>query len=139
MEHSRSKAPVVTRLALSFAAILFGAGAAQAASSPYSVHMERQRGSILIVEHTPVTARAGVRTVYRAKAVRKHWVPPSKVAAARKVHRRKAVRVGYSGALAGGCSNGGHVRRRLPSGEAVLLHRDVCEGIAPISSLPGRF
>ena len=128
----------MTLLALSLAAILFKAGAAQAASSPYSVHIERQRGSILIVEHTPVTARAGVRTVYRAKAVRKHWVPPSKVAAARKVHR-KAVRVGYSGALAGGCSNGGHVGRRLPSGEAVLLHRDVCEGIAPISSLPGRF
>jgi hypothetical protein len=127
-------------VALGLAAILVGATAAQSASSPYPVHIERQRGSILVIEHTPVPARAGVQKLHRARVVRTHRVRPAKVAAVRKVHRRKAVRVdSLSSALAGGCRDGGYVRRRLPTGEGVLLHRDVCEGIAPVSSLPGRF
>jgi hypothetical protein len=123
------------RAALAIVAALLGVPAAQA-GSPYPVHIERQRGSTLVIEHTPVPARVGVRTVYRAKVVRIR-----KARAVRKVHRRTVVRESYvrNSAIAGGCWDGGHVRRRLPAGAVVVLHRDVCEGIAPISSLQGRY
>jgi hypothetical protein len=75
------------------------------------------------------------------KTVRKHRIRPAKTMTIRKAYRRKAVHVRYShgSAIAGGCRGAGYVRRQLPGGVIVLLHRDVCEGIAPISSLPGRF
>jgi hypothetical protein len=127
------------RLPLTLAATLLSLGAAQA-GSPYPIHIERQHGSTLVIEHTPVPARVGARTVVSAKIVRKHKIRSAKVVAARKVYRRKTTRTSYSRnpAIAGGCRDGGYVRRQLPAGAAVLLHRDVCEGIAPISSLPGR-
>lgn len=128
----------MNRFALALAATLLAATAAQAASSPYPVNIERQRGSLLVIEHTPVAARVGVRTVRRTKIVRTHRLRPARALAVRKVHRRKIVRLYRDSALAGGCRDGGHVRRQLPSGALVVLHRDVCEGVAPISSLPGR-
>jgi hypothetical protein len=128
------------RSALILAAALLSLGAAQAAS-PYPVHIERQHGQTLVIEHSPVSARGGVRKFVRTKIVRKHKIRPARAMAVRKVHRRKAIRTSYSNnaAIAGGCRDGGYVRRQLPTGASVLLHRDVCEGIAPISSLPGRF
>ena len=121
-------------LVLSLAS-LFGAAAADAAS-PYPVDIERQRGETLIIEHTPVPARIGVRKVYR-----------SKVPHVRKVDRRRIVPAEYSDyrecvhhpAIAGGCRGAGYVRVRLPNGAPLVLHKDVCEGIAPISPLPGRY
>lgn len=123
--------------ALGLAAALLAATAAQAAS-PYPVHIERQRGSLLVVEHGPVAARVGVRTLRRSKVVRTHRLRPARVLAVRKVHRRKIVRLYRDSALAGGCRDGGYVRRALSGGALVVLHRDVCEGVAPIWSLPGR-
>jgi len=122
-------------LVLSLAASLFGAAAADAAS-PYPVEIERQRGETLIIQHTPVPARIGVRKVYG-----------SKVLHLRKAYRRRIVPSEYSDnreyvldpAIAGDCRSAGYVRGRLPNGAPVVLHQDVCEGIAPISSLPGRY
>ena len=129
----------MTRLALTLAATLCGLAAAQAAS-PYPVHLERQRGQTLVIEHTPVAGQVVSKAV-RVKTVRKHRIRPAKTMTIRKAYRRKAVHVRYShgSAIAGGCRGAGYVRRQLPGGVIVLLHRDVCEGIAPISSLPGRF
>lgn len=128
----------MTRFALGLAGALLSAAAAHAAS-PYPVHIERQRGSTLVIEHTPVPARLGVRAVTRTRVVRKHRLRPARVAVVRQLHRRKLVRriVYRDSAIAGGCRDGGYVRRQLPVG-ALVLHRDICEGIAPISSLPGR-
>jgi hypothetical protein len=127
-------------LVLSLAAALFGAAAAHA-TSPYPVNIERQRGETLIIEHTPVQARIGVRKVYRTKVRR------VKTVAVRKVDRRRVVPAEYSDyreyvfhpAIAGGCRGAGYVRGRLPNAAPIVLHKDVCEGIAPISSLPGRY
>lgn len=123
--------------ALALASLAFTVAAAQA-SSPYPVHIERQRGQTLVIEHTPAPARIAVRKVDRTQVVRKHTVRRARVVAVRKVYRRKVVRLYRDSALAGGCYGGGYVRRVLPTGAVVVLHRDVCEGIAPISSLPGR-
>ena len=125
------------------AAALFGVAAAHA-TSPYPVNIERQRGEKLIIEHTPVPARIGVRKVYRTKVLPAHKV---RRAAVRKVDWRRIVPAEYSDyreyvfhpAIAGGCRGAGYVRGRLPHGAPVVLHKDVCEGIAPISSLPGRY
>jgi hypothetical protein len=133
-------------LVLSLAAALFGAVAARAAS-PYPVHIERQRGQTLIIKHTPVPTRIGVRTVYGGKVLQVRKVRRAKTVAARKVYRRRIVPAEYTDyreyvfnpALAGGCRDGGYVRGRLPNGQPLVLHKDVCEGIAPISSLPGRY
>jgi hypothetical protein len=122
------------------AAALFGVAAAHA-TSPYPVNIERQRGETLIIEHTPVPARIGVRKVLHARKVRR-----VKTVAVRKVDRRGTVPAEYFNyreyvfhpAIAGGCRGAGYVRGRLPHGAPVVLHKDVCEGIAPISSLPGR-
>jgi hypothetical protein len=131
-------------LVLSLAAVLFGAVAARAAS-PYPVHIEHQRGQTLIIKHTPVPTRIGVRTVYRAKVLQVRKV--RRAVAVRKVYPRRIVPAEYTDyreyvfnpALAGGCRDGGYVRGRRPDGQPLVLHKDVCEGIAPISSLPGRY
>ena len=124
-------------LVLSLAASLFGAAAADA-TSPYPVEIERQRGETLIIQHTPVPARIGVRKVYRSKVLQE--LPAQG-------YRRRIVPAEYSDyreyvfdpAIAGGCRSAGYVRGRLPNAAPVVLHKDVCEGIAPISSLPGRY
>jgi hypothetical protein len=133
-------------LVLSLVAALFGMAAAQAAS-PYPVHIERQRGETLIIKHTPVPAGIGVRKVYRTKVLHVRKVRRVKTIAVRKVYRRPIVPAEYSdyreyvfhSAIAGGCRDAGYVRALLPNGAPVALHKDVCEGIAPISSLPGRY
>ena len=124
---------------------LFGTAAAHA-NSPYPVNIERQRGETLIIEHTPVPARIGVRKVYRTKVPHARKVRRVKTVAVHKVDRRRIVPAEYSDfreyvfhpAIAGGCRGAGYVRGRLPNGAPIVLHKDVCEGIAPISSLPGR-
>ena len=53
----------------------------------------------------------------------------------RKVHRRRTIAVAYrNSALAGGCRDGGYVRGADVRGTLYTLHRDICEGIAPIDS-----
>ena len=124
------------RLSLSLAAMFLGVTVAHAAS-PYPIHIERQHGSTLVIEHTPVLGGVAVRTIHRAKIVRSRKARAARVASVRKFHRRKIVRAyRRDSALAGGCRDGGYVHRQLPTGPVVVLHRDVCEGIAPISSLP---
>jgi hypothetical protein len=128
------------RSALILATTLLGLAEAQAAS-PYPVNIETQRGSTLVIKHTPPPGEVRVRKAYRAKAVRRHRAYRPKAAAVRKVHRRKVVAKivawRHNPALAGGCRDGGYVRVGLPSGTVHTLHRDVCEGIAPIDSRPG--
>jgi hypothetical protein len=130
----------ITRLVPILAATLLGLAAAQAASPPYPVNIERQRGSTLVIEHTPPPGEVRVRKAYRAKLVRRHRVHRPRAAAVRKAHRRvvaKAVAWRHNPALAGGCRDGGYVRVSLAGGIVHTLHRDVCEGIAPIDSRPG--
>ena len=101
-------------LAVSLAFAVAGATAAAAGQSPYPVHVERQRGERLVIDHTPPPRTVGV--VRRTMVVRKH---------------RVGVR---NGALAGGCHDGGYVRGADVRGVLYTLHRDICEGIAPIDS-----
>ena len=127
----------ILRLAPFLAATFIGLSAAQAAS-PYPVNIERQRGSVLTIKHTPPPGEIRVRKAYRAKTVRRHRVHRPKAVAVRKVHRRKVAVWRHNPALAGGCRDGGYVRLAvLPFGAVHTLHRDVCEGIAPIDSRPG--
>jgi hypothetical protein len=72
------------------AAALFGVAAAHA-TSPHPVNIERQRGETLIIEHTPVPVRIGVRKVYRTKVLHARKVRRIKTVAVRKVDRRGAV------------------------------------------------
>jgi hypothetical protein len=114
--------------------LLLPLGAAQAA--PWPVHIERQRGSTLVIEHTPVPGTI-VRRAYRTKAgrgVRARVVHPRKVAASRQVRRvvkaRRSGRVYRYTGIAGGCRDGGLVRYRDPAGQPFVLQREVCHGIA---------
>ena len=126
----------ILRLAPLLAAALLGLTAAQAAS-PYPVNIERQRGSILTIKHTPPPGEIRVRKAVRAKVVRRYRVHRVKAVTVRKVHRRKVAVWRHNPALAGGCRDGGYVRLAVPpAGTVHTLHRDVCEGIAPIDSRP---
>jgi len=121
--------------ALLVAASLLGLATAQAtpAPSPYPIHRQYQRGETLVIEHTPVRAVA-VRRVRRGKAV----VIQKRVRRARVVRRSTRVigsvlpdeRVFWTGAIAGGCRDGGLVRRRVGHA-SVVLQREVCGSIAP--------
>jgi hypothetical protein len=97
-----------------------------------------------------------VRTVYGAKVLQVRKVRRAKTVAARKVYRRRIVPAEFyrrrivpaeytdyreyvfNPALAGGCRDGGYVRGRLPNGQPLVLHKDVCEGVAPIAASGGR-
>jgi hypothetical protein len=101
------------------------------AGSPYPIHIERQYGSTLVIKHTPVPGEPVVTRIYRRKVVRKHRLRPARAAAVRKVRRDKVLAY-WNPALAGGCRDGGYVHGVLPNGTPVALHKDICEGIAPI-------
>jgi len=124
------------------AAAVLSLPSAQAGQWAYPVHVERQRSSTLVIEHTPVGAVVGVVKIGRGRAVvRKHRVRRTPVTATRRqARRKKTVIVRRSlrpnSAIAGGCYGGGFVARRDPAGAVLTLHRDVCEGIAPVSSHP---
>jgi hypothetical protein len=126
------------RLLLVLALALIGSSGARAAQSLYPVHIERQHGSTLVIEHTPVARVVGVRRLHRTKVVvRTHRAHRVRKAAVRhKIHRKAVIvtrrRLRHDPALAGGCYDGGFVER-VAAGALVTLHRDVCEGIAPIS------
>lgn len=106
-----------------------------AAASPYPIHLQRQRGETLTIEHTPVRATV-VRRVRRGKIVQ----GPRRVRRAQSVAVRRSgrviggitsgERVFWTGAIAGGCRSGGLVRRRI-AGATVTLQREVCGSIAP--------
>ena len=124
--------------ALALVAVVLAASAAEAKRSPYGpIHIERQRGSILTIKHTPVPRRA-VRRVVHKKMVAYH-VRPSKVVIRRARHAHWAVRRSEfvrNPTIAGGCHDGGYVRQRVGGYGRVILQRELCEGIAPVSSLP---
>ena len=127
-------------LALILLLALVAISDAEARPSPYGpIHIERQRGSILTIEHTPVPRRV-VRRVHSSRTVVKRSARRARV-----VVRRKVRRVRWAGlrsefvrhpAIAGGCREGGFVRRTVAGHGRVTLQREVCEGIAPVSSLP---
>ena len=105
-------------------------------ASPYPVHIQRQRGEMLVIEHTPVPGRVKVRRVYPGKIVRlKRRVRRARNGVTRRSNRvigsvSRDERVFWTGAIAGGCRDGGFVRRRLV-GSTVTLQREVCRSIAP--------
>src|SRR4051812_10119865 len=101
--------------------------AGQAWSLPYPVDIERQHGSTLVIEHTPVAPLVRAGRIGRAKVVVRHRVRRTKRIAVEE--EREFVR---NPALAGGCHDGGFVQR-VARDTPAILHRDVCEGIAPIS------
>lgn len=121
--------------ALVLAASLLALTVTETAASPYPIHRQHQRGERLTVEHTPVRATAA-RRVRRGKAI----VVKRRIRRARSVVVRRSSRVigsvsreervFWTGAIAGGCRNGGFVRRRIGSA-TVVLQREVCGSIAP--------
>jgi len=127
----------ILHLAPLLAATLLNFSTAQA-TSPYPVNIERQRGSVLTIKHTPPPGEVRVRKALRAKAVRRHRVHRPKAATTRRVHRTvvaKVVSWRHNPALAGGCRDGGYRGVAVPpAGTVHVLHRDVCEGIAPIDA-----
>lgn len=120
-------------------AALVLSAAAQAAPAP-AIHIERQRGTALTIEHTParVVVRRGVRRakvgLHRRASVRRKVVRARTAVARRKVRRTRLLVRGSefvrNPAIAGGCYDGGFVRERV-GGTRVTLQREVCEGIAP--------
>ena len=130
---------MIKRLAFAFVAAFLSPGAGLAGQSAYPVHIERQHGSTLVIEHTPVAAAVAVKTLRRgAVVVRKHKVRRVKGAVRRSARRNRIAVVNEfvrNPALAGGCRDGGFVHRVTAAGQTLVLHRDVCEGIAPVSSL----
>src|SRR3954465_11143932 len=113
-------APILAA-SLALALAVAGAPAAAAGQSPYPVHVERQRGERLVIDHTPPARMVGV--VRRTTVVRKH------AGRARAVYRRRVVVARYrDSALAGDCHDGGYVRGADALGNLYTLHRDICEG-----------
>jgi hypothetical protein len=94
---------------------------------PYDVYIERQRGTTVTLEHTPLPRRATVVRRSRVATVR----PARPRAAMRRAAQKRVVKrvrtYRYSG-IAGGCRDGGHVRR-VVAGQPVLLQREVCHNI----------
>jgi hypothetical protein len=121
--------------ALALAAAAVSLGASQAVASHYTTYIQRQRGETLIIEHNPVPTRTVRRGGYRAKAL----VGPRKLrragtVAVRRAGRRAKViasrRKPYrSSSIAGGCWDGGFVRREI-AGNLVTLQREICGSIA---------
>src|SRR3954451_11031005 len=67
--------PMNRRLPFAFGLMLLPWTGSQAAQLPYPVDIERQHGSTLVIEHTPVAAVVGVHGIQRTKVVvRKHRV-----------------------------------------------------------------
>lgn len=120
---------------LILAAVILAVTSAAAASSPYPIHRQHQRGETLTIEHTPVRTVA-VRRVRRGKvALSKRRVRRAKAVVSRRSNRvigsiLSDERVFWTGAIAGGCRSGGFVRRRI-AGTPVTLQREVCGSIAP--------
>lgn len=114
---------------------VLGFSTAPATPSPYPIHRQHQRGETLVIEHTPVRAVA-VRRVRRGKVVvAKRRVRRARYGVVRRANRvigsvSRDERVFWTGAIAGGCRDGGFVRRRI-AGATVVLQREVCGSIAP--------
>jgi hypothetical protein len=110
---------------------------AQAAQLPYPVDLERQHGSTLVIEHSPVARVIGVHRTHRARVGghRVHRVKRTVEVRPPRLNPDDPALIPRHRALAGGCHDGAFVRR-VVSGTATVLHRDICEGIAPISWTP---
>jgi hypothetical protein len=130
-----------------FAILLAGAmlslSAAQAVASHYTTYIQRQRGETLIIEHNPVPSKVVRRGAYRAKVlVAKRKLRQANAIAVRRAGRRAKAswRNAYrSSSIAGGCWDGGLVRRRGPGGKLVTLQREICGGIAENLPTPNRW
>lgn len=105
--------------------------------------VEFQRCDTRIVEHAPIRG-FGPRKLYvetpcrsyRARRIVRHKLRRAKVVVHRRVHRtivhhRRIYR--DSGAIAGGCRDGGFVRRRDALGNPFRVRREICDSIAPLS------
>jgi hypothetical protein len=125
------------RFALALAATVFGVAAAEAGGSPYPIHIERQRGSVLTIDHTPSPNPSLIRRVHRRKVLVKRKVRRAGTVVRRADRRRTVVKrvYRYSG-IAGGCREGGYVRGQDRAGQIVTLQREVCYGIAELHVNP---
>ncbi len=122
----------MTPLRLALVALVLAAGPASArglSSGPYDIYIERQRGRTVVLEHSPVPPVVATRVRPRAAVVPRRARPVRP--AIRRVAVRRAVPVArahrYRG-IAGGCRDGGYVRR-VVAGTPVLLQSEVCRDI----------
>lgn len=124
------------RLALTLAAALLGATSAAAQPPGYATR-ETQIGATRIIEHAPTTVPV-LRPVRRARVAVARRRPRAAVVATSGVSRVVALSEKQefypNSAIAGGCRDGGIVRRLDPSGVVVLRQREICHGIAPLAS-----
>lgn len=97
-------------------------------ASPYPVYFERQRGTTVTLEHTPVPAGVAVATVRRTTMTRTRRVSRPKAAVRRVARRATTQRVQRYTGIAGGCRDGGYVRRGV-AGRDLVLQREVCHNI----------
>jgi hypothetical protein len=127
------------RLPFAFGLLLLPWTGLQAAQLPYPVDVERQHGSTLVIEHTPVAPVVGVRGIHRTRVVvrkhRVHRIRRTVVVSRHRINPDDPALTPRNPALAGGCYDGRFVER-VAAGALVTLHRDVCEGVAPISWIP---
>lgn len=123
-------------LALAFVGLVAGTVAAQAQPPGYATR-ETQIGATRIVEHPPTVVPV-LRAVRRVKVVVRRHRPRAAVVATPGVSRVVALSEKQefypNAAIAGGCREGGMVRRVDPSGLVVVRQREICDGIAPLAS-----
>jgi hypothetical protein len=122
--------------AVVLAAALVTATAARAQGSPYAT-VERQVGSTRIIEHAPVSIPV-VRAVRRSRVVVKRRRTRAAVAnvstgVTRVVALSEKQEFYPNASIAGGCRDGGLVRRRDVLGNLVLRQREICDSLAPLT------
>jgi len=117
-------------VAAAAAAFVIAAVAPAAASGLYPIYIERQRGTTLVLEHTPRPAVAAARVSRTAARPARAALKRGALRRPASVRRVTARRINRdSGAIAGGCRDGGLVRRTV-GGERVTLQREVCYGVS---------
>jgi hypothetical protein len=103
-------------------------------ASHYTIYIQRQIGEKLIIEHNPVPGTVLAGRAYRAKTVRHRKVRRARTVALRRASRRARFvarnEMYWSSSIAGGCWDGGIVRRPDRTGKVVVLQREVCGSIA---------
>jgi hypothetical protein len=118
----------MTRLSPALAAITLLLVASPALANPYPVYFERQRGTTVTLEHTPVPPGIAVAAVRRTTVTRTKRVSRPKAAVRRVARRTTIQRVQRYTGIAGGCRDGGYVRRAV-AGRDLVLQREVCHNI----------
>lgn len=117
------------------AAALVTASVARAEGPPYAT-VERQVGSTRIIEHAPVSIPV-VRAVRRSRVVVKRRRARAAAVVSSGVSQVVALSEKQefypNASIAGGCRDGGLVRRRDVLGQLVLRQREVCDSLAPLT------